>query len=211
MLQRLAPAKEPGLAGAVRPLPNRRNPMLLAASVGLTALGALIAWQLYGVAGHRTPVLVMARDVPIGQELQAQDLRPVALGLDAAVQALDASGKSTVIGRRAAVDLKAGSLLSPAHVTDALVPAPGQVIVPVALKPSQLPARGIQSGDQVMATAVPAGSAPADHPARVDRVGQPDADGLVVVDLVVPATDGTALARQAAEGKIAIVLQSRAG
>ncbi|MEO3797818.1 SAF domain-containing protein [Nonomuraea sp. B10E15] len=157
----------------------------------------------------------MARDVPVGQQIQAQDLRTVALGVDAAVQSVDATGKSTLIGKRAAVNLKAGSLLSPAHVTETLVPGPGEVVVPVALKPSRLPARGIQPGDRVVATAVSSGEAgrglAQDHQARVDRVGQPDADGLIVVDLIVPAAAGTALARHAAEGTVAIVLQSRAG
>jgi hypothetical protein len=185
--------------------------MLLAASVGLTALGALIAWQVYGIAGHRTPVLVMARDVPIGRQLAPQDLRTVALGLDPGAQTVEASDKSTIIGKRAAVDLKAGGLLSAAHVTDAVVPGPGQVIVPVALKPSRLPARGIRTGDRVVVSAIPAGGASGAYPALVDRVGQVNADELVVVDLVVPASAGTALARQAATGEIALVLQSRAG
>jgi hypothetical protein len=212
LLQRLSPSKE---AGQMRPLPGRRSPMMLVAGVALTALGALVAWQVYGVASQRVPVLVMARDVPVGQPLQAQDLRTVALGMDTAVQSVDAAGKSTVIGKRAAVALKSGTLLSPAHVTEALVPAPGEVVVPVALKPSRLPARGIQPGDRVVATAVSSGQAgqgaAQDHPARVDRVGQPDADGLAVVDLVVPAAAGPALARQAAEGSVALVLQSQAG
>lgn len=212
LLKRLSPPRE---AGQLRPLPSRRSPMMLVVGVALTALGALGAWQVYGVASQRVPVLVMARDVPVGQQIQAQDLRTVALGVDAAVQSVDATGKSSLIGKRAAVDLKAGSLLSPAHVTETLVPGAGEVVVPVALKPSRLPARGIQPGDRVVTTAVSAGEAgrgPAqDHQARVDRVGQPDADGLVVVDLIVPAAAGTALARQAAEGTVAIVLQSRAG
>ncbi|MDF5758428.1 SAF domain-containing protein [Spongiactinospora sp. TRM90649] len=186
--------------------------MILVASIGLTALGALLAWQVYGIAGHRTPVLIMVRDVPIGQHLAAQDLRTVALGLDPGVQALEATEKGVVIGKRAAVDLKAGGLLSGTQVTDALVPAPGETIVPVALKPSRLPARGIQSGDQITVTAAQASATPpVDHTARVDRVGPVDADGLVVVDLIVPASNGTALARQAADGEIALVLRSRAG
>ncbi|RBQ16955.1 hypothetical protein DP939_28300 [Spongiactinospora rosea] len=208
LLQRLKPPAE---TGQVRPLPGRRSPMMFLASVGLTALGALIAWQVYGVAAHRTPVLVMARDVPIGQPIAAQDLRTVALGLDPGVQMVEASGKSGIIGWRAAVDLKAGGVLSRGQLTDAVVPAPGETIVPVALKPSRLPARGIRPGDRVVAAAVSDGATPADHPARVDRVGPLDADGLVVVDLVVPAADGTALARQAADGEIALVLRSRAG
>ncbi|WP_328855404.1 SAF domain-containing protein [Microbispora hainanensis] len=214
MLQRSTPSREAGRATHVRPLPSRRSPVMLVVSIALTALGALIAWQVYGIAGHRTPVLVMARDVPIGQQLQAQDLRTVALGLDSGVRAVEATDKGAVIGKRAAVDLKVGTLLAPAHLTGTLVPAPGQVVVPVALKPSQLPARGIQPGDRVVAAVAPAISigqgAPADYQARVDRVGEPDADGLIVVDLVVPAGEGSALARQAADGKIALILQSRA-
>ncbi len=218
MLHRLTPNKEQGHVSHLRPLPGRRRPLMLVASVALTALGALIAWEVYGVAGHQTPVLVMTRDVPIGQQLQAQDLRTVAMGIDPAVHSLKAADKSTVIGKRAAVDLRAGSLLAPNQVADTLTPGPNQAVVPLALKASQLPARGIQPGDRVVATAVlsstqegQSGRVSVDHLARVDRVGQPDADGLIVVDLVVPAADGTALARQAAMGKIAIVLQSRAG
>ncbi|MEV0168980.1 SAF domain-containing protein [Nonomuraea fuscirosea] len=212
LLQRLSPSRD---TGQVRPLPSRRSPMMLVAGVALTALGALVAWQVYGVASERVPVLVIARDVPIGQQLQAQDLRTVALGLDATVQSVDAAGKSTVIGKRAAVDLRAGSLLSPTQVTETLVPAPGEVVVPVALKSSRLPARGVQPGDRVVATALSSGATGAgpaqEQPARVDRVGPPDTDGLVVIDLIVPAAVGPALARQAADGAVAIVLQSRAG
>lgn len=211
MLYRLKPNRGQGEASHVRPLPGRRRPTMLVASVALTALGALIAWEVYGAAGQQTPVLVMARDVPIGQQLQAQDLRTVAMGMDPAVHSLTATDKSTVIGKRAAVDLKAGSLLAPNQLTETLTPAPGQVVVPVAIKASQLPARGIQPGDRVVATAVLSGTQQGrDHFARVDRVGQADADGLIVVDLVVPAANGPALARQAAMGKIAIVLQARA-
>ncbi|MEV4218808.1 SAF domain-containing protein [Nonomuraea sp. NPDC049725] len=211
MLYRLAPNREQGKVSHVRPLPGRRRPLMLVASVALTALGALVAWEVYGVAGQQTPVLVMARDVPIGQQLQAQDVRTVAMGTDPAVHSMRAAEKSAVIGKRAAVDLKAGGLLAPSQVTDSFTPAPGQVVVPVAVKASQLPARGIHPGDRVVATAVLPGTQQAhDHLARVDRVGSPDADGLIVVDLVVPAAEGTALARQAALGKIAIVLQSRA-
>ncbi|WP_433432249.1 SAF domain-containing protein [Nonomuraea sp. CA-141351] len=186
---------------------------MVAASVALTALGALAAWEVYGVASHRTQVLVMSRDVPIGQQLQAQDFRTVAMGMDPGVQWVNAKDKSAVIGKRAAVDLRANGLLAPTQVTDGIVPAPGEVVVPLALKASQVPARGVRAGDRVVAAVVLPDDvkAPVDHMGRVDRVGQPDADGLLVVDLVVPAADGAALARQAAVGKVAIVLQSRAG
>lgn len=220
MLQRLTPnSRDQGRPGHIRPLPSKRRPTMMVAGLALTALGALVAWEVYGVAGHQTPVLVMARDVPVGQRLQPQDLRVVGMGIDPAVQSVDASNKSAIVGSWAAVDLKAGSLLAPGQIAKSLVPNSGQVVVPLALKPSQLPARGIRPGDRVVVTAVSSetqtsagqGRWPVDHPGYVDRIGPPDADGLIVVDLVVPATDGTTLARQAATGKVAIVLKSRAG
>ncbi|MFC5830045.1 SAF domain-containing protein [Nonomuraea insulae] len=213
MLQRVAPQQNPGQPPPARPLPSKRRPVMLAVSVALTALGALAAWEVYGIASDHTPVLVVARDVPIGQQLQAQDLRTVAMGMDPGVPSFNAHDKGAVIGKRAAVELKANGLLAPSQVTDGFAPAPGEQVVPIAVKTSQLPARGIQPGDPVLAVTVPTDGTrtPAIHPGRVDRVGQPDADGLVVVDLVVPAADGPALAQQAAVGKVAIVLQSRAG
>ncbi|MBF8186308.1 hypothetical protein ITP53_11220 [Nonomuraea sp. K274] len=51
-----------------------------------------MAWQVYGVASQR--VLVTARDVPVGQQVQAQDLRTVALGLDAAVPSVMRRGRA---------------------------------------------------------------------------------------------------------------------
>lgn len=213
MHQRFAPPKNSEQSPPMRPLRGRRRPAMMAASVALTALGALAAWEVYGIASHQTPVLVVARDVPIGQQLQAQDLRTVAMGMDPGVQFFNAKDKSAVIGKRAAVDLKANALLAPSQVTDHITPAAGEVVVPLALKASQLPARGIRPGDTVLATVVLPDDtkAPVNHVGRVDRVGQPDADGFLVTDLVVPAADGAALARQAAEGKVAIVLQSRTG
>jgi hypothetical protein len=40
-------------------------------------------------------------------------------------------------------------------------------------------------------------------------VSPPDQDDYDVVDLLVPATDGTALAKEAATGNIALVVTSR--
>ncbi|WP_158578989.1 SAF domain-containing protein [Spongiactinospora rosea] len=182
--------------------------------MALTGLGALIGWEVYAAATRHTPVLVMARDVSVGQVLQLQDLRTVSMGMDPGVARFDASDKPMVIGKRAAVGLKSGTLLAPSQVTDQVIPGPGEVVVPLALKPSQLPARGLRPGDQVTITVAADAGAQREvlyHHGRVDRVSPIDADGFVVVDVIVPAADGPALARQAAAGKTALVLRSAVG
>jgi hypothetical protein len=47
--------------------------------------------------------------------------------------------------------------------------------------------------------------------ATVDRVAAPDAEGTVVVNLLVGADAGPAIARQASLGRIALVVTARRG
>ncbi|MEN3533608.1 SAF domain-containing protein [Microbispora sp. ZYX-F-249] len=210
MLQRTMAA--PNGSPPVRPVPGKRRPAMAVVGVLAVALSAVTMLQLYQVAAHRTQVLVMAHDVPIGQVIEPQDLTSVGVGVVPGIQWTRAQDRDGVIGKRATADLKAGTLLAPSQFGTALTPDNGQQIVPIALKATQLPARGLKPGDLVVAAAVPEeGRQGVEYRALVDKVGQPDADGTVVVDFLVPATTGTALARLAAEGKIAMVLGSRAG
>ncbi|MFC0861669.1 SAF domain-containing protein [Sphaerimonospora cavernae] len=202
----------PPPAPPARPVPGKRRPAMAVVGVLAVVLSAVVGLQLYQVAAHRTQVLVMARDVPIGQVIEAQDLTSLAVGVVPGMQWTRTQDRDGVIGKRATADLRAGTLLAPSQFGTALIPDDGQQIVPIALKASQLPARGLKPGDWVVAAAVAEeGRQGVDYRALVDKVGQADADGTVVVDLLMPATTGTALARLAAEGKIAMVLGSKAG
>ncbi|TQS09878.1 hypothetical protein FLX07_02120 [Microbispora bryophytorum] len=209
MLQRsLAATNSPPTA---RPVPGKRRPAMAVVGVLAVVLSAVTVLQVYQLAAHRTQVLVMARDVPIGQVIEAQDLSSLGVGVVPGMQWIRTRDRDGVIGKRATADLKAGTLLAPSQLGTALTPDDGQQIVPIALKATQLPARGLKPGDRVVAAAVPEeGRQGVEYRALVDKVGQPDADGTVVVDFLVPATTGTALARLAAEGKVAMVLASRA-
>ena len=122
------------------------------------------------------------------------------------------------MGLVAATSLRPGTLLAPSEVTSKLSPGPGQDLVPVAVKPSGLPASGLAPGDQVLLVATPAGStgsgaAPVlTQPVQatveaVDTVT--DQNGLDVVDLLVPSGTGPAVAEQAATGQIALVVTHR--
>ncbi|WP_182900997.1 hypothetical protein [Microbispora sp. H10830] len=78
---------------------------------------------------------------------------------------------------------------------------PGQQLVPLALKPGQLPARGLRAGDRVLVAAEltdPGQETRAvvkDLPAVVDRVGEADPDGVRVVDLLVGLVAGSSRVR----------------
>jgi hypothetical protein len=95
--------------------------------------------------------------------------------------------------------------------------------VPVAVRPSVLPAGGLLPGDDVLVvatTVVPGGGASSGTgsapiltrpvPAVVAQVSaSPDQDGLDVVDLLVPAGYGVSVAQQSATGEIALVITKR--
>ncbi|MCP2337517.1 SAF domain-containing protein [Actinomadura rupiterrae] len=196
---------------------------MIAVGALVMAGGALISSQAALRLSDRQPVVVMARDVPVGQQISAADLTTVDAGVESPVAAIPAEQESRVVGGFAAVDLRRGTMIPPTAVTRDLRPSAGEDLVPVAMKQSRLPARGLAPGDRVIvvATADGGGDAPngkvsAQTPppgqvsATVDRVtGTPDADGQIVVDLLVPSADGPQLAQHAADGKVALVLASR--
>ncbi|MFF5265204.1 SAF domain-containing protein [Actinomadura viridis] len=186
----------------------------------LVAVSATLTAWLFISAGNRVEVLAVTRDVPVGSVIGASDLATTRAAVEGTVQTIPAAQSRNVVGRIAAVDLRAGALLSPSQVTTALTPAPGQQIVAVGLKSAQLPAGNLKPGDQVLIVATPGAdgqdtgataTAPLtrDLPATVDRVAQPDADGSVVVNLLVSAASGPTVAKQASLGRVALVVTAR--
>ncbi|MFD9411545.1 SAF domain-containing protein [Streptomyces sp. NPDC059989] len=218
------PPAGPGGAPAVAPRvlrQRRRRPGLIALSVALIAAGGLSGALLFTASGQRTAVLVVARDVPVGAAVTDADLAPASLALDPAVKAVPVAKKAGVVGQRAAVALKAGSLLSPGQVTAESLIKAGEQLVGVALKPSQLPASRVAPGQKVLIVSTPdpaqgagggkpaegAGAAPKTQSATVVAVGQPaPATGVVVVDVALPAADGPTLAARVATGAVALIL-----
>ncbi|WP_055483211.1 SAF domain-containing protein [Sphaerimonospora mesophila] len=197
-------------------LPRRRRPAMFLLVVVFIGLGVLAGQYAYAQLDKRSSVVVVARDVPIGQVIGQDDLAAVRIAADPMVATVPAGRLSEMVGRVAAVDLVAGTLLADGHTTDAMTPGPGQQLVPLALKPGQLPARGLRAGDHVLVAAEPtdpgqarAGTATKDIPATVDRVGEADPEGTRVVDLLVGPGVGGLIAREAMRGHIALILTSR--
>jgi hypothetical protein len=196
---------------------GRRRPGLIVAGVALAMLGALVAVWLVTSAGDRTEVVMLAHDVPYGATLAASDLVLTAVAVDPGVATVPADSAGSLVGQVAGADLVAGSLLAPAQVSASAPPGTGEVLVPLPVSTERLPATELRAGDRLLVVDTPA--AAADPPARepvsfkvtVVRLGSPDLNGLSVIDVVVAAADGPALAARAATGRFALVLQARGG
>src|SRR3954447_5172723 len=105
-----ATAEAPGAGRlpAQVPVRRRRRPAVLVVAVMLAAAGAGIAATTAIAAGHRVPVLALARDVPMGATLTAADLRVAHVATDPALQPIGADARGQVVGRHATTSLTAG-------------------------------------------------------------------------------------------------------
>jgi len=196
---------------------GRRNPSLLALGVALIAVGALAAVWMVNAAGHRTPVVVVVRDVPFGSVITDADLGTAQVSADAGVHTIPAEDAGTLVGSVAATNLVAGSLLNREQLTMSAPPSVGYVLVAVAVPATRMPAGGLQAADRVLVVKAPGADSaavtgpPQTIPATVVRVGPADVNGVSVVDVTVATGDGPALATWSAGGDIALVVQPRAG
>lgn len=190
----------------------RRRPGLLVAGAAMVALGALAVIWLVSASGHRVDVVLVARDVPYGQAITAGDLTTTPVSVDASVAVIPANQASKFIGSVTTSNLAAGSLLTRSEVSSSGVLQPGEVLVPLPLPGDRVPAAGLEAGQRLeVVDAPPSGAdppvaAPRTITGTVLRVGKPDVNGTVVVDLVAATTDGPGLATRAATGRFAIVV-----
>ncbi|MFB7576262.1 SAF domain-containing protein [Streptomyces sp. NPDC056165] len=201
---------------------RRRRPGVIALSLALIAAGGAGAAVLLLQVGHRTEVVTVVRDVQVGQVLTEDDLGKASIALDPAVKAVRAGNLDSVVGKRAAVELKPGSLLAPSQVTkDSLVKA-GEQLVPIGLKPEQVPATALVPGQKVELVHVPAqgqeeAGKTSDAPPRtikgrvVKASGAAPGTGVVVVDVATSAADGPTAAAWVAAGTLRLVLAAPDG
>ncbi|MCX4993347.1 SAF domain-containing protein [Streptomyces sp. NBC_00568] len=214
-----------GVAGPVSPprvSARRRRPGVIALSLGLIAAGGAGVAVLLLQVGDRTEVVTVVRDVQVGQVLTEQDLGKASIALDPAVKAVQADDLAQVVGKRAAVELRPGSLLAPSQVTKDSLVKPGEQLVPIGLKPEQIPATELVSGQKVQLVHVPAqgqaetdktsGSPPPTLPGRVVKASQAaPGTGVVVVDVATSADDGPTVAAWVSAGTLRLVLAAPGG
>ncbi len=204
--------------GQLRGLPRRRRPAMIALAAALIGAGILASAALYNREDHQVPVVMVTASVPAGAVITSADVGTTTIAAGPGLTTIPARQVSQVVGLVAATTLRPGTLLAPSEVTSKLSPGPGQDLVPVALKPSGLPASGLAPGDQVLVVATPAAGGSGSGapvltqpvPAVVEAVNTvTDQNGSDVVDLLVASATGPAVAEQAATGQIALVVTHR--
>ncbi|HEU5416619.1 MAG TPA: SAF domain-containing protein [Streptosporangiaceae bacterium] len=190
---------------------------LAAGGVVLVVVCALVFAEGWLQAGHRQPVLALARPVAAGQVITAADLETVRVSAAGPVSLVPASRQAEVVGSTAAVSLPAGSLLAGSDIGTP-PPARGQVRLGIALKPGAYPP-DLAAGQDVDVLATPAaaasgssssGSAPAALPVgeavvlSVSAATAAGGSGDTVVEIQVPADAMPQVAAANATGQIAL-------
>ncbi|MGW7715535.1 SAF domain-containing protein [Streptomyces chartreusis] len=201
---------------------RRRRPGVIALSLALIAAGGAGVAVLLLQVGHRTEVVTVVRDVQVGQVLTEQDLGKASIALDPALKAVEADDLKSVVGKRAAVELKPGSLLAPTQVTKDSLVKPGEQLVPIGLKPEQVPATALVPGQKVQLVHVPvqgatsteaeSGKLPKTIAGRVVKASKAaPGSGVVVVDVATAEADGPTAAGWVSAGALRLVLDAPDG
>ncbi|MDP9241269.1 MAG: SAF domain-containing protein, partial [Actinomycetota bacterium] len=200
---------------SITPPPKlRRRPALIALGITLIALGGLAAGWLTTTVGNTHTVLAMRHTVDRGGVIHAGDLTVARVNGDPSLKTVPVGRRDQIIGKYAASDLAAGSLLTPGAFSDQTVPATGESLVGVNFTPAQLPARPLRPGDSVRVVSTPRtqDDPPTTEPSSITGtvVGtRVLADsGRTVVDIALPSSEAAGLAARAATGRIALILDA---
>jgi len=200
--------------------PRQWKPRQVLLAVLVVALGGLVSMWAMSSYAHRDRVLVIAQNVAVGHKITVDDLAGADLSVDPRVAVFTVEQQDQVIGKVALADLAKGTLVNSSQVGQSPLLTAGQVLVPLQLKPGQLPAVGLAPGQRVLLVATPADTsqaAPAGGvadpiEASVAESGVPDpSTGVTVVDVRVPQDAGASLARMAAGGNVTVVVLPAGG
>ncbi len=200
----------------VAPPPKlRRRPIWIIAGIALVCLGALASVWAYNSATNAHQVLGVRQTVERGQTITREDLMTVRIAVDPALHPLAATEADAIIGKRAALDIAAGGVVTADQVTDQVVPAKGSSVVGISVAAGMQPANELRVGDPVRLITTPgqqgeisAGN-PEAFPAKVVGIVNDEASGNTVVNVEVRYVYAAKVAARAATGKVAIILDPR--
>ncbi|WP_444949538.1 SAF domain-containing protein [Micromonospora ureilytica] len=166
---------------------RRVRPGLLGLAVLLIALGGL--GSAFAVTSVRATgsYLAVARPVEVGREISAADLVTVQVAGGQGLRPVPAGRLDEVVGKRAAVALLPGTLLTLGQVTDDPLLGPGQQQIALGLETAQVPARELHPGDKVLLVSTPDDNADGGAAAAGTRFA------ATVIDMVSPANDDKVL------------------
>lgn len=197
------------------PVKIRRRPGHIVATVAATLVGAAIAsWAWLGTTTSEE-VVVARTTIHRGDVIAAEDLAKTRVSREAAVQVVPGGDLDELVGERAALDIAAGGLLTPASTTQEDWPPSGRSLVGIPLTLGRAPADDFESGDLVRIVSTPAegeepvAGAPLTTDAEVVDMQVDEVSGESVVNVLVPYADAATLATRAATGNVALVVDPR--
>src|SRR2546429_7336228 len=211
--------------------PRERKPALAALAVLLVALGAVAAGYLVINAGHRVGAVEITQQVGQGQRIPASAIKEVEIASNSGVNYVAWQYANRVAGVYAAVQIPAGTLLTPAMTTATNNLAAGKVQVGISLKPGQAPgnlligqtveAIGVGTGSGCGAAGAGGGTGtgngtgpgvPITTGTIASVTGSTASNGsTAAVTLAVPSADAGVLACYASAGDVAIALTPGSG
>ena len=191
-------------------MPGRRNPKWIALGIVALCLGGLLSYVIYARVATETPVVSLAQTVYRGEVIEASDLTTITLHGSTIPQVVPAGDLATVVGRRAATDLVAGSVLVASAVTDVTIPANGRAVVGLKLSLGRTPTSLLLPSSAVRLVALPPenGSDKLTGDTFTARVIDQSnaADGTsILVNVDVAADKAATIAQLAAQDRIALV------
>lgn len=203
---------------APEPPKLRRRPMLIAASILLTALGALLgAWLLTALSGTESYVAVRD-DIQRGDVIKETDLVRTQLRADAAVAPLRWDQQQVIVGRYATVDMAKGSLVTQSSVATEIRPAGNQTLVGLSLVPGQTVSGDLKVGQTVRIVIVPATADsgvtttnPTAHRGEVAGVRLSDDGSTKLVDVQVSSAVAPSIASSAARQEVSLIVDPESG
>ena len=153
----------------------------------------------------KTPVLQLARDVPAGTQLSAEDFTTVKVGVDGAFRAVPAADLTMVTGSYTKVRLVAGTLLAQESLQSRPLVAAGSAVVAVTVPAGEVPI-GLRERSRVQLVLVAAdrsASTVTGVMVGLPVTGSAGSSSQVSLSIEVPAADGL---RVAAAERTRIVL-----
>lgn len=197
----------------------RRRPVFVAAGIAIVVVGALLIAQLIHAGQTENRVLEVRSDVGRGEVIRDTDLVAVTVGQAGNVSTVPADQLDALVGKRAAVDLRSGSLLSAGAIGAAdTVPAPGKSLVGLKLAPGQVPIGDLTAGAKLrlIQTSALNGSATATDAANTNgqswdatmAASTKGTDQVTLVNVEVKSGEAARIAQLTSQGRIAVVKDS---
>lgn len=209
-----SPTAVPSHVAANAQIRMQRSPLRIALAILCIVLAALgAAWGATKYR-HTTDVVSVRQSVSRGEIIQREDLQSASITLDPALHTIPKSQLESLVGKRAASDLRSGALVTPDSVSSANFPPKGGSVVGIYLSNGQLPQTKLRSGATVRLVATPksqddlpaVSAQQTSFNATVVEIHQQGDSTHTSLDVLVPSAQATQVAALAATQRLAVIL-----